>query len=467
VVDHPRDDALDYAVWLACRELQGDWLPAVVAGTSPMSTNPGRLLFAIEATAATEAIPAVVQLLQSDSLSAADRNAAIDCIARFGGPAELQLAFKAAVDPATPPARTAALLTHLLESENRRRVQPAGPLTGLERLITAANPAVAKAAIEAAGRWKVETAIDALARVASDTKRPAPLRLPAIKTLGQFASEAAVKPLDQLTRDKSTAMALRIAAVAALLNQQPQVAATTAAGLLADPLAEPNQIAIFKAFLSRQGTPAVLAAAIEANQRPLPASVASVGLKQLAGSGRDEPTLKATLKRLQGGSEQPMGRRSFSAAEMAEFLAFVQASGSAPRGHEIYRREKLQCVKCHRVGKEGGRVGPNLSTIGVASQPDYIVNSLLEPAKNVKEGYNTLVVLTVDGQVATGIPVSRTETELVLRTADDKQLTIRADDIDEESAGTSLMPVGLVDQLSRQELADLTCYLLGLGREGL
>jgi hypothetical protein len=55
----------------------------------------------------------------------------------------------------------------------------------------------------------------------------------------------------------------------------------------------------------------------------------------------------------------------------------------------------------------------------------------------------------------------------VLRTADDKQLTIRADDIDEESAGTSLMPVGLVDQLSRQELADLTCYLLGLGREGL
>ena len=40
-------------------------------------------------------------------------------------------------------------------------------------------------------------------------------------------------------------------------------------------------------------------------------------------------------------------------------------------------------------------------------------------------------------------------------------------DIDEESAGTSLMPVGLVDQLSRQELADLASYLFGLGREGL
>ena len=152
---------------------------------------------------------------------------------------------------------------------------------------------------------------------------------------------------------------------------------------------------------------------------------------------------------------------------MTEFLAFVQASGDAARGRKIYCREKLQCVKCHRIGREGGKVGPNLSTIGVASQPDYIVNSLLEPARNVKEGYNTLVVLTADGQVATGIPVSRTNTELILRTADDKQLTIRTADIDEESAGTSLMPVGLVDQLSRQELADLASYLLSLGREGL
>ena len=466
-VDQPRDDALDYAVWLACRELRSDWLPAVVAGNSPLRNHAGRLLFAIEATAATEAIPAVVRLLQSKELAATDRAAALDCIARFGGPADLQLAFEAAVDPATPPARTAMLLSYLLESENRRRVQPAGPLAGIERLITAATPNVAKTAIEAAGRWKVVTAIDALAGVATDPKRPAPLRLKAIETLGRFADEAAMKPLDQLTRGNSTPVALRIAAVAAILNQRPQAAATAAASLLADPLAEPNQITIFKAFLARQGTPAVLAGAIEASQRPLPASVAAVGLKQLAGSGRAEPVLEATLKKLQGGGGQPMGRRGFSAAEMAEFLAFVQASGSAPRGQEIYRREKLQCVKCHRVGKEGGRVGPNLSTIGVASQPDYIVNSLLEPAKNVKEGYNTVVVLTVDGQVATGIPVSRTETELVLRTADDKQLTIRADDIDEESAGTSLMPVGLVDQLSRQELADLTCYLLGLGREGL
>ncbi len=466
-VDHPRDDALDYAVWLASRELRADWLPAVVAGHSPIVDHPQRLLFAIEATTATEAIPAVMRLLQSDQLAAAERAAALNCIARFGGPAELQLAFEAAVDPATPPARTATLLEYLLESQTRRRVQPAGPLAGLEQLINSSNTAAATAAAEAAGRWQVVAATDSLARLAGDTTRPTPLRLTAIENLGRFSAATATVPLRQLAEDDGVPVAIRIAAVAAMLNQQPQAAAAAAVRLLTGSVAEADQVAIFKAFLSHQGSPEVLAAAIGAAEHPLPATIASTGLKQLAGSGREQPTLAAALKQLQGRGDQPMGRRSLSAAEMTEFLSLVQVSGNALRGQEIYRREKLQCVKCHRVGREGGKVGPNLSTIGVASQPDYIVHSLLEPAKNVKEGYNTLVVLTAEGQVATGIPVSRTGTELVLRTADDKQVTIRTDDIDEESAGTSLMPIGLVDQLSRQELADLTSYLLGLGREGL
>jgi putative heme-binding domain-containing protein len=93
-----------------------------------------------------------------------------------------------------------------------------------------------------------------------------------------------------------------------------------------------------------------------------------------------------------------------------------------------------------------------------------VIDSVLHPAKNVKEGYNTLVVLTADGRVVTGIPVSRTGTELVLRTAEDKVVSIRTDDIDEESPGASLMPQGLVDGLSQQELADLVRYLSQLGR---
>jgi putative heme-binding domain-containing protein len=116
------------------------------------------------------------------------------------------------------------------------------------------------------------------------------------------------------------------------------------------------------------------------------------------------------------------------------------------------------------VGDHGARVGPNLAAIGAASPLDYIIDSLVHPAKNVKEGYNSLVVLTNDGRVLTGIPVSRTDVELVLRDANDKELRIPTAGIDEESPGTSLMPAGLIDTLSREELADLVRYLSELGR---
>ena len=101
---------------------------------------------------------------------------------------------------------------------------------------------------------------------------------------------------------------------------------------------------------------------------------------------------------------------------------------------------------------------------GQAAQPDYLLDSLLDPAKNVKEGYGSLVVVTADGQVTSGIPVSRSDTELVLRDSLDKEVRLRLADIEEEAPGTSLMPAGLVDGLSAEDLADLVRYLSALGR---
>jgi len=160
-----------------------------------------------------------------------------------------------------------------------------------------------------------------------------------------------------------------------------------------------------------------------------------------------------------------------SAAELEAFVELVRGKADATRGAAIYARENLKCVTCHRidsasgrVDKAGGRVGPNLTAIGASSPLDYIIDSLIYPAKNVKEGYNTVVVQTSEGQVITGIQVARSDEELVLRDANGKELKIPTTTIDEESAGTSLMPAGLIDSLSREELADLVRYLSELGR---
>jgi putative heme-binding domain-containing protein len=109
-------------------------------------------------------------------------------------------------------------------------------------------------------------------------------------------------------------------------------------------------------------------------------------------------------------------------------------------------------------------VGPNLAAIGASSQLDYIIDSLLHPAKNVKEGFTSTVVLTAGGRVVTRIPISRGDTELVLRDANDKGVRIPTADVEEESPATLLMPAGLVDTLSRDELADLVRTLSELGR---
>ena len=193
--------------------------------------------------------------------------------------------------------------------------------------------------------------------------------------------------------------------------------------------------------------------------------MAKTGLQEVSAAGRAEPALSAALEVFARQAGAPLsGPHGMGPEEMAAFAELVMQQGDATRGEAIYSRENMRCVSCHRIDRKGGKVGPNLTAIGASSPLDYIIESLIAPAKNVKEGYNTLLVVTEDGQVVTGIPVSRSLSELVLRDATDKEVRVAIADIAEEAPGTSLMPTGLIDGLSREELADLVRYLAQLGR---
>ncbi len=462
-VDYERDDALDYAIWLAVRELRGDWLPAAIDGSLVDDGKPARILFAITAAGAGEAIPQVVKLLSSSGLQTADRQAALDCVARFGGSDALRLPFEAAMNPSTTAERSSELLRLLLESHAQRRVLPAGDLTGLTRLVQEARVPLAQRALEAVAAWQVGEAADAVARIARDSMRQLPLRKAAVAALGQLSGDMPRDVL-RLLAAADGPPELRADAAIGLMTRHTGEAAEATVQMLGESGEPAVWSRLFKAFLTQRGAADRLAEALLRASRPLTAGAAEAGLKELRGSGRSEPALAAALEKIAGQAAPAATARPLNAEEMAAFLRFTESAGDPSRGRDIYRREQLRCVTCHRIEREGGRVGPNLTTIGVSSPLDYIVTSLLDPAKNVKEGYNTLVVLTADGRVETGIPVSRTDDELVLRNAADKEIRIRTVDIEEESAGTSLMPIGLVDGLSRQELADLVRYLATLGR---
>jgi len=105
-------------------------------------------------------------------------------------------------------------------------------------------------------------------------------------------------------------------------------------------------------------------------------------------------------------------------------------------------------------------------SLGTSAQVDYIIDSLLAPNKKVKENYHTLVVLTDEGKTIAGIKVRQSESELILRDADDREIAIPLDTIEEQTPGISMMPAGLTEKLTRNELVDLVRFLSSLGKPG-
>jgi putative heme-binding domain-containing protein len=123
-------------------------------------------------------------------------------------------------------------------------------------------------------------------------------------------------------------------------------------------------------------------------------------------------------------------------------------------------------MKCHSIAQAGGSVGPELSAIGSISPVDYIVTSILNPNQAIKDQFITRKVLTVNGEVITGIQIDRDEQRVRLRDASGKMVVIPADDIDQEAEGQSLMPQGLTKFLTDEELLDLAKFVSELGRPG-
>ena len=80
---------------------------------------------------------------------------------------------------------------------------------------------------------------------------------------------------------------------------------------------------------------------------------------------------------------------------MQAWVAQVAAEGDAARGEAVFRR--ADCLKCHSIAGAGGRVGPDLISIGTSAQVDYLIESIFDPSGKIKENYHSLKVATDDG----------------------------------------------------------------------
>ncbi len=156
-------------------------------------------------------------------------------------------------------------------------------------------------------------------------------------------------------------------------------------------------------------------------------------------------------------------RRKGSTADREELMrTALTRAGNAERGRQLFfDAEKSQCIKCHRMGDRGERIGPELSGLGSRFTRVHIIESVLEPSRTIAPAYETVLVALKDGRLLTGTRVSETETTLVLGDSQGQKHEIARSDIDERRAGSvSTMPEGLEKRLSADEFLDLISFLL-------
>jgi putative heme-binding domain-containing protein len=134
--------------------------------------------------------------------------------------------------------------------------------------------------------------------------------------------------------------------------------------------------------------------------------------------------------------------------------------GDAGRGEKLFWSQALNCGICHKVGDRGGAVGPDLSAIGKLRAREDLLESILEPSRRVEPKYAAYLVQLDDGRSFTGLVVRRSEKEVVLRDAQDKEIVLAAKHVEQvRPSRVSLMPQGQLAGLTANEAADLLEYV--------
>lgn len=155
--------------------------------------------------------------------------------------------------------------------------------------------------------------------------------------------------------------------------------------------------------------------------------------------------------------------KSRSAEPLPPISELARRKGDVNKGAEVFRRESVACITCHQVNGQGVDFGPNLSEIGAKLAKEAIYEALLDPSAGIAFGYEGWEVELKNGDEVSGLLASETEDELALKTVGGIVTHYKKSEILKRSKQKlSLMPVGLQQGLSTEELVDLVEYLSSL-----
>ncbi|WP_197443103.1 c-type cytochrome [Lignipirellula cremea] len=201
--------------------------------------------------------------------------------------------------------------------------------------------------------------------------------------------------------------------------------------------------------------------ALEANQIP-PVDVSAFHVRQLQSLGDAE--LDARVAKTWGVSRP-------TSAEIAQQIARLKkqynadriAAADLPQGRLLFTQT---CAACHTLYGEGGKIGPDI-TGSNRNNLDYLFENILDPSAAVAKAYQVTSIITDDGRVISGI-IGRTNGGVLEVQTVNEKLLLDQDSIEEmRPSAKSMMPDGLVEKLTPEDLLNLVAYLSAMKQVAL
>lgn len=160
-------------------------------------------------------------------------------------------------------------------------------------------------------------------------------------------------------------------------------------------------------------------------------------------------------------------RTEWKLADLAEPVKELSTGRSLAAAKQMF--QVASCSACHKLGGVGNPIGPDLAKLDAKYQPIDILKEVLDPSAQINEKFQTYTFITDSGKTVTGLILEETaDTIKVIENplAKAEPVVLRKSEIDErEKAKTSIMPKGLLDKLSRDEILDLIAYISARGDE--
>src|SRR4051812_33920880 len=148
----------------------------------------------------------------------------------------------------------------------------------------------------------------------------------------------------------------------------------------------------------------------------------------------------------------------------------ARIKGDPVRGAVLFHQPFLSCTKCHSAGGTTSPLGPDLAKPEAGVTDSYLIESVLNPSKVIRKGFESVTVARTNGSSVSGLLVEERKDAIVLKdaTRPNEPIIVPKADIDERTVGkTSLMPAGLANLLhDRQQFLDLACYLIEIAEFG-